>query len=56
MWNLYNVIQILAYIRFFTGWPAFMLELLMYLDNTVTMKTISDPIMEYGQSEFTIAE
>ena len=22
MWNLMNVIQVLAYVRFFTGWPA----------------------------------
>jgi hypothetical protein len=46
------VVQILAYIRFFTGWPAFMLELFMYMDNAITLKPVSDPIFEYGQSDF----
>ena len=52
MWNLYNVIQILAYIRFFTGWPAFMMEIFMHMDNAVTLKPISDPMFEYGMSGF----
>ena len=56
MWNLYNVIQILAYIRFFTNWPAFMLDIFMYMDNAITLKPISDPIFEYGKSEFDKAE
>ena len=27
MWNLMNVIQVLAYMRFYTSWPAFMMEI-----------------------------
>ena len=47
-----NVVQVLAYIRFFSGWPALMLELFKYLDYAVTLKPVSDPIFEYGQSKF----
>ena len=47
-----NVVQVLAYIRFFSGWPALMLELFKYLDDAVTLKPVSDPIFEYGQSKF----
>ena len=37
MWNLMNVIQVVAYIRFFSGWPAIMLEVFKYLDDAVTL-------------------
>ena len=50
MWNLMNVIQVLSYVRFFTGWPAMMMEIFKYMDNAITLKPISDPIFEYGQS------
>ena len=50
MWNLMNVIQVLAYVRFFSGWPALMLEVFKYIDNAITLKPVSDPIFEYGQS------
>lgn len=52
MWNLYNVIQIMAYIRFFTAWPAFMMEIFTHMDNAVTLKPISDPMFEYGMTGF----
>ena len=48
MWNLMNVIQVLAYIRFFSGWPAIMLEVFKYMDNAITLKPVSDPVFEYG--------
>ena len=48
MWNLMNVIQVLAYIRFFSGWPAIMMEVFKYMDNAITLKPVSDPIFEYG--------
>ena len=50
MWNLMNVIQVLAYVRFFSGWPAIILEVFKYMDNAITLKPVSDPIFEYGQS------
>ena len=48
MWNLMNVIQVLAYLRFMTNWPAFMMEIFKYMDNAITLKPITDPIFEYG--------
>ena len=48
MWNLMNVVQVLAYIRFFSGWPAVMLEIFQYMDDAVTLKPVSDPVFEYG--------
>ena len=52
MWNLMNVIQVLAYVRFFSGWPAMMMEVFKYMDDAITLKPVSDPIFEYGQSQF----
>ena len=52
MWNLMNVIQVLSYVRFFSGWPALMLEVFKYMDNAITLKPVSDPIFEYGQTQF----
>ena len=52
MWNLMNVIQVLAYVRFFTGWPAFMLKIFEYMDNAITLKPVSDFLFEYGQTQF----
>ena len=52
MWNLMNVIQVLAYVRFFSGWPAMMMEVFKYMDDAITLKPVSDHIFEYGQSQF----
>ncbi len=52
MWNLYNVVQVLAYIRFYSAWPALMMELFTQMDNAITLKPITDPIFEYGQTQF----
>ena len=52
MWNLMNVIQVLSYVRFFSGWPALMLEVFKYMDNAITLKPVSDPIFDYGQTQF----
>ena len=48
MWNLMNVIQVLSYIRFFTGWPALMMEIFTYMDDAITLKPLTDPIFEFG--------
>ena len=47
-----NVVQVLAYLRFFTGWPALMMEVLTHLDNSITLKPITDPIFDYGKTQF----
>ena len=38
--------------RFFSGWPALMLEVFKYMDDAITLKPVSDPIFEYGQTQF----
>ena len=50
MWNLMNVVQVLAYVRFFSDWPAFMVEIFRYMDDAITLKPVSDPLFELGQS------
>ena len=48
MWNLMNVVQVLAYMRYYTNWPALMLLIYEHMDNAITLKPISDPVMEWG--------
>ena len=55
MWNLMNVVQVLAYMRYYADWPAMMLLIYEYMDNAITLKPISNPIMEWGQSKYQIA-
>ena len=52
MWNLMNVIQVVAYTRFFSAWPAFTSEIFTQMDNAITLKPVSDPIFEFGQTQF----
>ena len=52
MWNLLNVIQVLAYMRFYAKWPAFMERLLLWMDNVVTLKPVSDKVFDYGKTQF----
>ena len=33
-----------------------MLEIFMYMDNAITLKPVSDPIFDYGKSEFAKTE
>ena len=47
-----NVIQVLAYMRFFTAWPAYMTEIFVYMDNAITLKPLTDPIFDLGKSKF----
>ena len=55
MWNLLNVMQILAYMRFYSKWPAFMMSIFTWIDNAVTLKPVSDAIKDYGKSKFELA-
>ena len=52
MWNLMNVIQVLAYARFFTGWPAMPAQGFEYMDNAITMKPVTDFVSDYSKSKF----
>ena len=47
-----NVIQVLVYMRFFSSWPAFVMEIFVYMDNAITLKPITDLIFDYGQTKF----
>ena len=38
--------------RFFTSWPAFMMEVFRYMDDAITLKPVTDPIFDYGKSTF----
>ena len=38
--------------RFFTNWPALLMEIFKTMDNAITLKPVTDPIFEYGQSTF----
>ena len=42
MWNLMNVIQVVAYLRFMVSWPANADMMLEYLDDAITLKKVSD--------------
>ena len=54
MWNLLNVAQVLAYMRFYVNWPAFMNEIFMWIDNAITMKPVTDQVFDFGKSKFEI--
>ena len=55
MWNLLNVVQVLAYMRFYTRWPAFMAQMLFWMENAVTLKPVSDKVFDFGKSKFELA-
>ena len=52
LWNLMTVAQVLAYMRFYTAWPAFMMLILEYADNAITLKPISDYVYDYGKTQY----
>ena len=55
LWNLLNVMQVLSYMRFYADWPVFLMEIFVYMDNTITLKPLMDPIFEIGKDNFEIA-
>ena len=52
MWNLLNVVQVLAFMRFYTRWPALMAQILLWMENAVTMKPVSDKVFDFGKDKF----
>lgn len=56
LWNLFNVMQVLAYSREFTQWPAMVQEVIKYIIEALYLKEVNNSIMSYGQSQFEIAK
>ena len=52
MWNLMNVIQVLSYLRLYSNWPGFIDFQLKQLDLAITLKPISDLVLDFGKSKF----
>ena len=52
MWNLMNVMQVLAYIKNFSNWPANVDTVLSAIDNAVTLDPLCDAIYDYGESAY----
>jgi len=52
MWNLLNVAQVIAYLRLITLWPANGLVALEFIEDGITLRKITKPMMEFGTSSF----
>ena len=52
LWNFLNVIQVLVYLRYFATWSGTMNFIFDQMNNAVTLKPITDPILELGQFKF----
>ena len=52
MWNLMNIIQVLSYMRLYSNWPAMIDFQLNQLELAITMKPVSDLVMDFGKSKF----
>ena len=51
-----NVVQVLAYMRFFADWPVILMLVYQKMNHAITLKPISDPIFDYGKTKFGILE
>ena len=56
MWNLFNVMQVLAYTRGFTQWPAMVESAITYIIDAIYLETVNNAIMEFGMTEFEVAK
>ena len=52
MWNLMNVMQVLAYIRFLSNWPANIKMILYAVHNAITLEPFVQFMFEYSKSKF----
>ena len=50
-----NIIQILAYFRLYANWPAMIGFQLNQLELAITLKPVSDLVMDFGKSKFQLA-
>lgn len=56
MWNLFNVMQVLAYTREFTRWPALVQSVIEYIIEALYMEKVNNAIMDFGKSKFEVAK
>ena len=56
MWNLFNVMQVLAYTRGFVQWPALVDSVVTYIIDANYLETVNKEIMEFGMTEFEVAK
>ena len=54
MWNFHNVMQVLAYLKFFTDWPVIVDQILSQIFDAITLKPLIMPMLEYGRDRFEI--
>lgn len=54
MWSLLNALQVVAFLRYYTLWPAIIDKTLARIFEVITLKFLSDPILQYGKSKFDI--
>ena len=52
LWNLFNVMQVLAVSREFTHWPALIDEVIKYIIEAIYLQKVSDTVMNYGKTQF----
>ena len=56
LWNLFNVMQVLAYSREFTQWPAMVDKVIEYIIDALYLEKVNNAIMDFGKSTFEIAK
>ena len=52
MWNLLDVAQVIVYIRLITTWPPNGTAMLDLMEDGITMRKITKPVLEWGKSSF----
>lgn len=56
LWNLFNVMQVLAVSREFTQWPAKVEEVIKYIIEAIYLKEVNNAIMDFGKTQFEVAK
>ena len=56
MWNLLNVMQVLAYARNFTEWPATVKLVTKFIIEAIYLNEINNTIMDFGKSQFEVVK
>ena len=52
MWNLLNVMQVLAYARNFIVWPCMVEMIIKYIIEAIYLNQVNSAIMDYGKTQF----
>ena len=56
MWNLFCVMQVLAYAQNFIMWPAVAQMVITQIIDAIYLKKVNDMIMEFGMSKYEAAK